>query len=422
MTVKIGSLDRSISSPFLITVQGETGSVGIIDSLAVEWRDMCAESPANQPFFQPEWARAFLSAFAPESRLLLVTARVSGRLTAVLPLLEQRRRQFGLPVTVLKAAANVHSCRFDVAVAARHPLEETIAALWDYLSREHDWSVIVLDDVPEEGVLPGLLACAERQGFPTARFVSLASPYFSLTAFNGDWDSWLSRLKGDFRRELRRRARKLAAQGETRVRRVDRAEPMELQRFYDLEASGWKGEEDTAITRDAATRQFYDEVAAAASRLGYFSLYFLEVNGRAIAGHFGLTYGSRYYVPKLAYDEEFAAFSPGHLLVSEVAHDCAKRGLIEFNFLGPWMDWKACWTSSTRRLWSLYIFRNDLVGRTLYGMKFGLKSFAKKILARTGRVYAPVTGPSAPAQSVSQSDLGRQSQSPVPRASRQHVQ
>lgn len=392
VTLKGDPSDSTAASPATV-VRGETGSIEIIDRLADEWRAMCWESPRSHPFFQPEWIRAFLSAFEPEGRLLLITARASGRLTGVLPLLEERRRVSGFPVTVLKAAAGVHSGRFDLAVAPHPPVEETVAAIWEHLSQERQWGLIVLRDVPEDGALQQLVACARRSGFLTGQFVSLASPYFPLSGFNGNWESWLTRLKGDFRRELRRRGRRLAAAGPVRLRRVDQADPELLERFYELEASGWKGAEGTAIARDGATRHFYDQVAAAASRLGYFSLYFLEVNGRAIAGHFGLAHGNRYFVPKLAYHEDYAAFSPGHLLVNEVARDCAERGLAEFDFLGPWMEWKGCWTASIRRHWSLYIYRDNLLGRALYGMTFGWKSFAKKILGRAGREATSVMKP-----------------------------
>jgi hypothetical protein len=34
------------------------------------------------------------------------------------------------------------------------------------------------------------------------------------------------------------------------------------------------------------TRQFYDEKAESAARLGYFSRYMLELNGQLLAAHF----------------------------------------------------------------------------------------------------------------------------------------
>jgi hypothetical protein len=55
------------------------------------------------------------------------------------------------------------------------------------------------------------------------------------------------------------------------------ADPVTLERFYELEGSGWKGRSGTAIACDSQTREFYDAIARAAADFGYLSLDFLEV-------------------------------------------------------------------------------------------------------------------------------------------------
>jgi hypothetical protein len=42
--------------------------------------------------------------------------------------------------------------------------------------------------------------------------------------------------------------------------------PAQLDRFYDIEASGWKKREGTAVTCGRDTLQFYNEVARGLSR------------------------------------------------------------------------------------------------------------------------------------------------------------
>jgi CelD/BcsL family acetyltransferase involved in cellulose biosynthesis len=366
--------------PETATVQWHRGGVELLDRLADEWRGLCSQGSCNQPFFQPEWIRAYLSAFDPNASVLLITVHTGGRLAGVLPLVEQRRVICGLPVKVLASPTNVHSCRFDLITSRGSDGQAALQAIWESIKQLREWTLIALDHVPVDGAAPQLLDLARRQGYGGALVESFASPYFSLAEFAGDWDSWLSRLKGDFRRELRRRRRKLEAGGEVRLLRMDQATPTVLQHFYDLEASGWKGEGGTAIECAPPIRRFYDEVAMAASRFGYLAMYFLELSGRPIAGHFGLNFGGRYFVPKLAFDEKYAAFSPGHLLVHDVARDCAERGVAEFDFLGEEMEWKAAWAQAARRLCSVYVFNDDRLGRILHAAKFGIKSAVKNML------------------------------------------
>lgn len=362
-------------------VRWERGGVEIVDRHAGEWRELCEQSPDDHPFSQPEWVRAFLSAFAPDAPFILITVRKAGRLLALLPLIERRQSILGVPITVFESPANVHSCRFDLVVCGGPDGTAAVKALWNSLKQHREWGLIALHHVPQDGAAPQLLDHARQQGHRTALRKTYASPYFSLADFTGDWEAWLlGRLKGDFRRELRRRKRKLEAEGEVRLVRVGQAQAEHLQRFYDLEASGWKGGEGTAIGCDPVVRHFYDEVAGAASSLGYLALYFLEIDGRPIAAHFGLTHGNRYFVPKLAFDERYAAVSPGHLLVKAVARDCAERGLIEFDFLGEQMEWKACWSTLTRQLCSTYIFNDTRLGWLLHASMFGVKSAMKNML------------------------------------------
>src|SRR5437762_3376148 len=81
-----------------------------------------------------------------------------------------------------------------------------------------------------------------------------------------------------------------------------------LERFYELERDGCKGKRNTAIACCPAIRRFYDTIAKAGAQAGFFSLYLLEFGDSVVAGHFGLAYNGRYYSPKVAYDEKFAAY------------------------------------------------------------------------------------------------------------------
>jgi CelD/BcsL family acetyltransferase involved in cellulose biosynthesis len=130
--------------------------------------------------------------------------------------------------------------------------------------------------------------------------------------------------------------------------------------------SGWKGEKGTAIACTGETRQFYDAVARFAERFGYLSVYFLQHGAVTIAAHFGLTYAGRYYPLKIAYDENYSQYRPGHSIAGAVLEDCARHGIQEFDWLGHWTEAKAKWTSEERRQNFCYIFRGTLPGRALY--------------------------------------------------------
>jgi CelD/BcsL family acetyltransferase involved in cellulose biosynthesis len=357
------------------------GGVEIIERLADEWRALCAEGPCAQPFFRPEWIAAYVRAFAPEAKLVVLTARAGGRLRAVLPLIEELSLLHGLPVRKLRSAANVHTCRFDLVHGAGAEVEVATRAVWQLLRQRRGWDVLQICDVPQGGACESLLRLAEQDGYPTGQWKQAPGPYVLLPE-KATLEQALAHTSAKFRASVRRRRRQLEELGELRLTRITAAAPAELEYFYRLEQSGWKGREGTAIACSAQTRQFYDEVARRAAQGGYFSLYRLDCGGRTVAMQYGLTYGERFFLLKPTYDESFSQQGPGHVITHEILRDLHARGLREFDFLMPLMEWKREWATASRPHSTCFIFARSLVGRALHAYKFRLLLAARQIKRR----------------------------------------
>lgn len=369
------------SAPAVGPVETESleGGVEIIDGLLPEWRALCEEGPCQDPFFRPEWTRAHLRSFEPDARLRIVTVREGGRLRLVLPLIQERARLRGFPVRKLRAAAGVHSCRFDLIVGNGDP-RSWLSALWEHLQAHDGWDVIELRDVQEGGVGERLLASAKESGNHAGTWESMRTPFVRIAG--APFEQLLGKTSSHFRANLRRRMKKLQSRGKVELRRIDHADAEALERFYALERDGWKGRGGTAIDSDRTTRRFYDEIARWAASEGMLSLYALELDGIPVAMHYGLEAGGRYFLPKPAFAHAHRACSPGQLLMHEVLRDCSERGLSEFDFLGPWMDWKADWTESFRTHRWCYVFRRGPLGAALYSAKFGLGRLKEALYGR----------------------------------------
>ncbi|MET0915711.1 MAG: GNAT family N-acetyltransferase, partial [Jiangellaceae bacterium] len=312
------------------TVEARWGTRELIDTLAPEWGELCSRGPRDEPFYRPEWVGAYLRAFAPDAHLLLVEARTEGRLTAVLPLVATQRGWPALRIRALGGAANIHSCRFDMVREQGQAGEAAIADVWTALRKVPGWDLIEIPRVPQGGATEALLAQAAHDGYPTGYWWGFwqptESPYLKVDLPQGA-DPVTLAGNASFRRNLKRRLRRAMEEYDVRLRRVDEAEPEALEAFFDLERRGWKGKSGTAIACNAATRDFYASVARGAAEHGYLSIYFLEFDGIPVAGHLGLWHNGRYYLPKVAYDEAYARFSPGHLILRAIIEDRAQDGL-----------------------------------------------------------------------------------------------
>jgi CelD/BcsL family acetyltransferase involved in cellulose biosynthesis len=341
----------------------QRGGPELVDSVASEWRALCAENDLS-PFYHPEWIAAYLRAFVPGASVRLLTAHAGSRLCAVLPLTE-KSTFCGLPARVLRSASNVHSSRADLVVNHGRSAA-AIRCVWDRLKEMNDWDVLEIRDVPAGGAAEQLLALAAADDYPVGRWKTDDTPSVSLC---GASDALQVIPSGDFRRNLRRQMRRASEKWRVELYRTDLAGSSQLQQFYALEMSGWKGRQKTAIASHPATQLFYDEIAKSASALGYFSLYLLHFDGVPVAGHFGLTYRGRYYTPKVAYDERYASVGPGHLLVEAVLRDCISRGITEYDTVGPSTPWKLKWASMTRAHAHCYVFRKGAYGKILHAAK-----------------------------------------------------
>jgi CelD/BcsL family acetyltransferase involved in cellulose biosynthesis len=366
-------------------VSAHRGDLEILDRFADEWRDLCAQAVDDQPFFRPEWISAYLRAFMPTANVLLITARLEGRLSLVLPMVEENQVFNGVPVRKLRSPVNAHGVRFDAARTPGPDGDAAISDVWEFLREMEGWDVLEFAHTPEGSMIDRLVANAHAGGFRTACVAERLNPYVPIP----DDPELLKKLPRNsrLRTQLRQVHRLTAEQGPLTFYRVQTADRGALDRFYQLEASGWKGGEGSAILCDSKTRQFYDEVAASAARFGYFSLYLLELRGELIAAHFALIHQGRCYSPKVAYSENYRQFAPGHLIVSEILKDCCARGIYGFDITGPNDEWKMKWTSDTRAVNHHFVFRNDLAGSLAYAVRFRLRPAVARLLPRRLKTF-----------------------------------
>jgi Acetyltransferase (GNAT) domain len=90
-----------------------------------------------------------------------------------------------------------------------------------------------------------------------------------------------------------------------------------MEEFLLLEARGWKGRKRTALTSDRLHVAFAREAVNSLAERDMMRVMTLDVNGKAIASLLIIIEAGTAYTWKIAYDEAFAQFSPGMLLMIE---------------------------------------------------------------------------------------------------------
>ena len=109
--------------------------------------------------------------------------------------------------------------------------------------------------------------------------------------------------------------RRLREHGDFQVRITDKGSNFQsfTERFLELESSGWKGKEGTALACQRSSQQFFEEMvnrSAAENRVSFLTL---ELDGRPIAMLCDLYADGLGCAYKTAFDESYSQFSPGLL-------------------------------------------------------------------------------------------------------------
>jgi hypothetical protein len=303
---------------------------------------MAAAAIEPNPFYEPWLLLPALEQFGLERNFRLITLWNGDRLDAVMPM--ERTGGFkGLPLPTLGSWRHRH-CLLCTPLVRAEGAEETLAALIDWLRADGDGaSVVGLKYIPSDGpfyraLMATEVRCLVMDGYsrPMLRRHTDGEAYIN---------EFISRKE---RQELRRRERRLQEQG--RLKFVALGPGGDIERWIDeflrLEASGWKGQEGSAMICSDANRRFLTETFIAAYKRGRLEMVGIDLDGKPLARCTGFLAGEGAYAFKPAYDEAFAKFSPG--IIAEVARI---RNLHEL----PGVRWMDSFTDANNsvmsRLW-----------------------------------------------------------------------
>jgi CelD/BcsL family acetyltransferase involved in cellulose biosynthesis len=301
---------------------------------------------------------------------------------------------WGIKVRRLGFFYNAHVPRADFLIAERP--QEVYHAIRAHLAQEHCWDLLRLCQLPE-----GCVTLEEVRGLATSDdcrigvWTSEASPYVPLRS---SWGEYFDGLAAKHRSNLRNRLKRLKAIGPVGIEQITSADGLTegLEAGFRLEAAGWKGDAQTAISCDPATSRFYSRLAERAAEGGWISLHFLQVGSTRVAFDFSLLYKNRMHLLKVGYDPAYARFSPTNLLLRLVLQNAFERGMAEYDFLGANADWKLRWAKQVKQHYWLFIFPNTLKGHCLHRIKFQLVPLLKRLGLRGLRrlvQYAPALWP-----------------------------
>jgi CelD/BcsL family acetyltransferase involved in cellulose biosynthesis len=178
---------------------------------------------------------------------------------------------------------------------------------------------LLLPFIAEEGAAAAAIREACGRDFPLSRL----DPHRRAARMGGvGFEALLDRgVSAKKRKEFGRLRRRLAEAGALRVSSAKT--PAEVERacdaFMAIEAKGWKGRRGTAFAASRCGSEFLRGVTRGLAEQGACRIDVLHAGAAPVAAAIMLGGRRRALYWKTAYDESFAAFSPGALLTIDVA-------------------------------------------------------------------------------------------------------
>lgn len=315
------------------------------------WTELAQDAAEANAFYAPDMLGAALDHLAGDVRL--IEARADDGPIGLLPIAVQPRHG-RLPIGCVANWMHDH-CFFGAPIVRRGA---ELAAWRDFIAQldAAPWArgFLHLEGIDAAGANAAAIEalCVEqRRGWREIHRYDRAMLRSDLDA-----DSyWETHVRSKKRKELRRLQKRLAELGALEQRLLtDTADLADwCGDFLALEASGWKGQEGTALACKPDHAAFFRAACAAACNAGRLHMLRIDLDGRAIAMLVNFRHGEGAFSFKIAIDETLGRFSPGVLI--EIANLHAVQG-------DPAIDWMdSCAAAGHPMIDSLWAERRTIV-------------------------------------------------------------
>lgn len=315
------------------------------------WRELASD--VGGPIEQFEWVASCTTTPSWRGEVWVAAVEERGDLAALCPFALKRVRGVNRRVML---GVDVHHEPMDLL--ARD--DDALDALAEGLAR--DAVPVEFGRLPADSPAIPALKRAFRGRWTVVTRQLPPSPFITL---DPSWAEPESHLNARRRSDLRRARRRAERLGEVTTE-IRCPEAWELTDLLDeamrVEVRSWKREAKTAILCDPAEEAFIRSYAAAAVPRGVMRLAFLRIDGRAVAMQIAMVAGGGYWLSKIGYDDEFAACSPGLLLLRDSIAHAVGEGLRSFEFLGRSESWIGAWTDQERQTVALHAYPHNAHG------------------------------------------------------------
>lgn len=305
-----------------------------LEILRAEWNDILHSAADSSIFSTPEWLGAWWKSYGESGQLLVAAVYAGSLLVGLAPLYSHSVRPLlGSPLRALCFVGDGSWDSDNLSFIIRPGYEELfVQSFVNWLVRRPGWDLCRLRTMAcDSAAIHFFLRTVKQLGWA---YATSTQPW-SAIVLPQSWEEYLLKLSGKERGKVRYRRRRLEKQYDTRFYRCTKLDelPGRLEQLFSLHQKRWNQRGETGSFASVRRRNFYHQMARSLLTRGCLELWFLELNGKAVAGQCGLRYGDEVCSLQEGFDPDYAADSVGYVLRSYVLQCQIEQGTRRYNFL-----------------------------------------------------------------------------------------
>ncbi len=345
------------------------------------WKSLASRSLEDNAFLTPQFVLAALKLnhSRPPLVLLVESADDECRLLA-LGLFEPAAGSRLLPLKHLRCWRTEFTY-FDGMLIDRGSVEDVCRAVFEWLGQQSQWHGLAFEERSSGTVFSQTLE-ASAAAYGSRWVEDVATERATLDVEAAPEDPVTQLYSKSRRKSLRHSQRRLAKMGEVEFRM--RTEPGEIDEcidtFLQLEAMGWKGEQNTAMNADARHAEFCRDLVHGFAEGRQAVFFELRVDQQPVAVTMNVLSNRTLFALKVAWHHDYAAASPCRLCEIETVAN-ARRLLPDVQFIdscarpGSYIEDLWPW----RRSLTSGVFPTSRLGRLAAGSMRRLKDLNRLI-------------------------------------------
>ena len=315
-------------------------TLGDLDPHRDAWNNLAARSPQQLPMLSHAWIATYLEkTLPPGAQWACFFAYRGPTLAAVLPVVTKQIARLGLRGFALRTPRDEHTQIGDLLFASIDDAD-VVPAMLAAVAREFpNAAYLEINRFPASSALLAALDNGMLPGLHTWHEDSFGA-YLPVPV---DFATYRNGLSRNFRNNLNKATNKVARLRDVAFRfTLARTTSQEdFNEFLTVEASGWKGQAESAIASTPGLVDFYATLVRRLGELGWLEWQVMSGDGCTLAANLAVRMPKALIIWKLGYNDAYSRCSPGSILLEElVKREAAAHAIDEINLTTnqPWYD------------------------------------------------------------------------------------